>query len=584
MRTIKATSGIDQLWELLSEVPSLSRPNSIVGVVSGSDLIGIITDSDLRKYIASNRRLPDAISEITRVDFIVIRQAENKLVMAKELSEKLTDRGWSTSHPINDVIVIDDNNMFKKYNLSDFSNELETIRDEYIIWGMGYVGLTLMAVLHHLKFNVTGIEKDRLRLEKLRKKDFYVREPRLEDMLSNSFENQFCSSLLEVGNNSISNLAERSNRRIHIIAVNTPFSKNRGLAMNDLDEVLESISIDLIYGDIVILRSTLPIGMTEVISKKLEELTGLVCGVDFSVGFAPERTVEGNAIFEIQSLPQIVSGQTSVCLLRIRNIVEKWAPTVISASDPKTAEMAKLANNSYRDYMFAFANELTLLAIDSHIDVNEVIEIANKGYPRSSIPTPSPGVGGPCLTKDSYILFEPQIEDGIVNLDEVREISAILKARKINESMPSLVVKKFCNDLVNLKVKSKNLVLVGIAFKGNPPTNDVRNSPAIDILNEFKKREFIVEAWDAIADFKAVNLSNYNKEEFLLDNDQDLIVLIGNNFKGNIEKVKHLVENFSVRVIFDPHSIIEQNNMTYFFATKGISVANMTQVYQGDLQ
>jgi UDP-N-acetyl-D-mannosaminuronate dehydrogenase len=193
-------------------------------------------------------------------------------------------------------------------------------------------------------------------------------------------------------------------------------------------------------------------------------------------------------------------------------------------------------------------------------------------------------VGGPCLTKDSYILFEPQFKGEIVNLDEVREISAILKARKINESMPSLVVKKFCNDLVNLKVKSKNLVLVGIAFKGNPPTNDVRNSPAIDILNEFKKREFIVEAWDAIADFKAINLSNYYKEESLLDHDQDLIVLIGNNFKGNIEKVKHLVENFSVRVIFDPYSIIEQNNMTYFFATKGISVANMTQVYQGDLQ
>lgn len=579
VRTIKASSGIDQLWELLSEVPTISRPNSIVGVVSGSELIGIITDSDLRKFIATNRRLPDSISEITRVDFIVIHQAENKLVMAKELSEKLTDRGWSTSLPINDVIVIDDNNLFKKYNISDFSNELETIRDEYIIWGMGYVGLTLMAVLNNLNFNVTGIEKDILRLEKLRRKDFYVREPRLEDMLSNSFENQFCSTLLEVGNNSIPRLAERSNRRIHIIAVNTPFSKASGLAMNDLDEVLESISIDLIYGDIVILRSTLPIGMTEVISKRLEELTGLVCGVDFSVGFAPERTVEGNAIFEIQSLPQIVSGQTPACLLRIRNIVEKWAPTVISASNPKTAEMAKLANNSYRDYMFAFANELTLLAINSHIDVNEVIEIANKGYPRSSIPTPSPGVGGPCLTKDSYILFEPQIGGEIMNLDEIRENSAILKARKVNESMPSLIVNKFCNDLKNLNVKSKNLALVGMAFKGNPPTNDVRNSPAIDILDEFKKREFIVEAWDAIADFKTINLSNYEKEEYFLDHNQDLIVLIGNNFKGNIEKVVHLVENFSVRIILDPYSIIEQNNMTYFFATKDVSVANMTQVY-----
>ena len=229
--------------------------------------------------------------------------------------------------------------------------------------------------------------------------------------------------------------------------------------------------------------------------------------------------------------------------------------------------------------MFAFANELTLLAINSHIDVNEVIEIANKGYPRSSIPTPSPGVGGPCLTKDSYILFEPQIGGEIMNLDEIRENSAILKARKVNESMPSLIVKKFCNDLKNLNVKSKNLALVGMAFKGNPPTNDVRNSPAIDILDEFKKREFIVEAWDAIADFKTINLSNYEKEEYFLDHNQDLIVLIGNNFKGNIEKVVHLVENFSVRIILDPYSIIEQNNMTYFFATKDVSVANMTQVY-----
>jgi len=584
VRTIDVSSKIDKLWDLLGEAPSLSRPNSIVGVLSGSELVGIITDSDLRKYIAKYKKLPSSISEIVRLDFIVIHQNESKLIMAKELSEKLTEKGWSTSQPIKDVIVMGKDNFFKKYNFSDFSDELETIRDEYIVWGLGYVGLTLMAVLNYLKFNVTGVESDNSRLKRLQNKDFYILEPRLEDMLANSRANQFCSSLAEINTKLDFNHGERSNRRIHIIAVNTPFIKNSGLQIDDLNSVIASISSDLVFGDVVILRSTVPIGMTEIISKKLEELTGLVCGVDFSVGFAPERTVEGNAIFEIQSLPQIVSGQTSTCLLKIRNIVEKWAPTVISASSPKAAEMAKLANNSFRDYFFAFANELTLIAINSGVNVSEVIEIANKGYSRSNIPTPSPGVGGPCLTKDPYILFESQNSGKVVDFKLLRENSAILKSRRINESMPNLIVGKFCNDLEVLNILTKKLFLVGVAFKGVPATNDIRNSPAVEMLEEFKKKGFVIEAWDATADCQAINLENYEEDAKVVSTNRDCIILIGNNFPGNLDRVMNLIKHFNVKVILDPYRMLEQNNLTYFYNSLGITVADMTKVWIKDPQ
>ena len=579
MHIIEFNSNIEELWHLLSDRPTVSNPNSIVGVILDGKLIGIITDGDIRKYISKNMSLPKSIGDITRPDFMTIKQDRNKMTMARNLSQQISKRGWSTTSPINDVIVQSNSGEFNRYTLVDFSEELEIIRDEYIIWGMGYVGLTLMAVLNHIGLGVIGIEKDLERLERLKLRDFYVREPKLNEYFSSGSQGEFYSSLPKLNQIVESKTQDRTNRRIHIIAVNTPYKIDDGLPTSDISEVITSISQDLVQGDIIILRSTIPVGTTEMVARQIESLTRFVCGVDFFLGFAPERTVEGNAIYEIQTLPQIVSGQTEACLLRVRNVVEKWAPSVLTASSPRAAEMAKLANNAYRDYTFAFSNELALHAMNAEVDINEVIEIANRGYARSTIPTPSPGVGGPCLTKDSYILHQSTTSNKFLEPEYLLENSTIIKARRLNEMMPRLSVEKFCRDLQELEISSKQVILIGIAFKGYPLTNDMRNSPAIEMAYEFKKKEFSIRAWDSQADFTTFNKS-MSDTAGIADVSEEIVV-IGNNFSGNLEYLNSLLSKSDVRVIFDPYEIIDSSNAAHDYFEKGIAVCGMTKMRKG---
>ena len=153
----------------------------------------------------------------------------------------------------------------------------------------------------------------------------------------------------------------------------------------------------------------------------------MVCGLDFFVSFAPERTEEGNAMKELTTLPQIIGGFDEISIKKTKFIFEKITNNIVILDNFEEAEMVKLLNNSFRDYVFAFSNQVTRIANNYNLDIINVINSANYKYPRNPIPLPSPGVGGPCLTKDPYIF-----ENSVKNFDDL----LFIKSREENENMP----------------------------------------------------------------------------------------------------------------------------------------------------
>lgn len=134
--------------------------------------------------------------------------------------------------------------------------------------------------------------------------------------------------------------------------------------------------------------------------------------------------------------------------------------------------MAKISTNAYRDYIFAFSNYLSLLCRNEGIDVDEVINSSNFGYDRSSIPRPSPGVGGPCLTKDSYMM-------SVIQGDSPSKFSPVVTSRIFNESVLRHII-----SFLKIKIGSLSqltAMVIGLAFKGNPEVGDLRNSPSLEI-------------------------------------------------------------------------------------------------------
>jgi nucleotide sugar dehydrogenase len=284
---------------------------------------------------------------------------------------------------------------------------------------------------------------------------------------------------------------------VYIISVGTPVIYENGKKkpiLTYLDDACNKIGTKIRRGNLIILRSTVPIGTCRnFVKEKLEEVSGLKCGPDFQLAFAPERTAEGKALRELRSLPQIIGAFDTDSLEATSAIFRDITPTIIKVESLEAAEMAKLINNTFRDYVFAYSNQIAMIGSKYNINVVDVIKAANEGYPRDPVPLPSPGVGGPCLTKDPHI-FSSVIEQ--FNFD----INIFTGSRAINESMHDHV---FNSVMDMLKVSGKkvadcNILICGLAFKGNPETGDIRNSSAVEIAELFKGKVQGIYGYDPV--------------------------------------------------------------------------------------
>lgn len=336
------------------------------------------------------------------------------------------------------------------------------------IIGLGYVGLTLATVMAGSGFHVTGVEirKDVLSLLKAGKPHFF--EPGLDGRLRKSIQDgrmEFCSKI-----------PSDCDATVFIITIGTPLGTDGRSKMDPIAAVTSQVAKVLKAGDIVILRSTVKLGTTRNVVLPVLDTSG----VPFDLAFCPERTLEGKALIELRQLPQIVGGLNSASTIRASQIFQFLTPTVVRVSDVETAEMVKLIDNANRDIMFAYANEVARGCDAIGISAAEVIQAGKLGYPRTSLPMPGP-VGGPCLEKDPYILSE-----GLQELGVIPEIT--LAARRTNERLP-IDVASFLGTLSkSLDGFPKNpvIALMGLAFKGQPVTNDLRGTMARPILSALK--------------------------------------------------------------------------------------------------
>ena len=266
---------------------------------------------------------------------------------------------------------------------------------------------------------------------------------------------------------------------VYIITVGTPIIKSS--VEPNLDYVSKAtlqVAKVLRPGNFVILRSTVPVTTTRKIALPiLEKESGLKAGIDFDLAFCPERTIEGKALRELRELPQIIGGINKNSVERASKLFLRSTKNTIDVASIEAAEMLKIMDNTYRDVMFSYSNQMALLCEALGLDMTHLVRAANNGYIRNNIPIPSPGVGGACLSKDPYILASVCKKVGI-------DDSLFSLGRKINESMPLHICNRMVNELNDMgkSIETAEILILGFAFKGNPATSDMRESPTLDLV------------------------------------------------------------------------------------------------------
>lgn len=333
--------------------------------------------------------------------------------------------------------------------------------------GMGYVGLTLAVAMAEAGFQVYGVDIDPKLVATIKSGRAPFKEAGFEDRLARQVQHGAIQVSGEWPAPGACN--------VYIVTVGTPLSDGQKVAdLKSLQAVSRQLASNLMPGNMVILRSTVRVGVSRsVVKPMLDEV-----GVPYDLAFCPERTLEGKALYEIRTLPQIVGGVTNASAARASNFFSHLTASIVRVRSLETAEMVKLVNNTQRDLMFAFANEVAEICDSLGVSAPEVIESGNMGYPRGFMPLPGP-VGGSCLEKDPYILSESS-----PNNDE----RICMKARQVNEALPERTARILATE-VRSRIPHQSVmkgVIMGVAFKGRPETSDVRGSLAIPLIQELK--------------------------------------------------------------------------------------------------
>lgn len=401
--------------------------------------------------------------------------------------------------------------------------------------GLGYVGLTLALTLADCGITVFGVDAKKETVSLLKKGISTISEKGTKEILQKNLEKKFhvSETIPEIGIDA------------YIICVGTPLDSRKSPILDYIISSSKEVGKKLVSDQMVILRSTLPVGITrKIVIPVLEKESGLKSGDDFDVIFAPERTAEGVALEELKSNPQIIGSLTAKGLEKVSKLFKQMTPTLVPVSSIETAEIIKLIDNTYRDVHFAYANEIAIICEFLKIDAQECIEKANFQYPRNKIPVPSPGVGGPCLSKDPYILTHVANQFGY-------QPNLIKNSRWINEYIPVFLGTKITKKIELLDKEKIKIFILGFAFKGKPETSDLRDSSTLLLLDELKKNFPKIFGYDPMIDkneLEKLGVVYSDVEEGF--NKADCIILMNNHESYNSFNMKKLLSKSSKPCIF----------------------------------
>lgn len=339
--------------------------------------------------------------------------------------------------------------------------------DTVCVIGLGYIGLPTAAVLAQAGKTVIGVDIKQANVDAINAGQVPFVEEGLEAVLAGV-----------VAQGKLSAELETPAADAYIVSVPTPFKDDHEADLSYIEAAARGIAPQLKGGELVVLESTAPPGatehMAEVILKARPEFTNepnLANSLYFS--HAPERVLPGRIMIEMVENDRIIGGLTPEAAEMNKELYASFCNGELLLTDARTAEMAKLTENAFRDVNIAFANELSIISERQGIDVWELIELANH-HPRVNILQPGPGVGGHCIAVDPWF---------IVSAD--REFSNLIRtAREVNDSKPGVVIDKVLEKAE--KFKAPVVAALGIAFKAN--IDDLRESPSRNIANDLAEK------------------------------------------------------------------------------------------------
>jgi UDP-N-acetyl-D-mannosaminuronic acid dehydrogenase len=447
---------------------------------------------------------------------------------------------------------------------------------EIVVIGMGYVGIPTAALFANVEgFNVVGVQRRSKRsgwkIDYLNAGKCPIKgdEPSLKELIEKA---------VKKGNFRVTdNVSVCKKADVILVAVQTPVDKDHVPQYDSLKEASQTVGRHMKREVMVGIESTVVPGTTiHLVKPILEELSGMKAGEDFNLVFSYERVMVGRLIHNMVHMPRIVGGLTPECTQRgikfYRNIVN----AELFPTDCLTAEVAKVAENTYRDVNIAFANEVALMCESLGVNVHDVRRFVNSLPNDPSDPAKNPyrmmhipgaGVGGHCLPKDPWLLKEGLDTYGTLKFKP----KILIESRRINDFMP-----QHMKDLVNealhekgVKLQEARVCILGFAFLGD--SDDTRNTPALPLYNLLKNtcKEVIVHD-PFVKEFEGVVLTE-DLEEALRN--KDCIVIVTNHRKYFDIRLDWLRKILAKPVIVDGRNVLNPKKCEEAgFAYRGVGV------------
>jgi UDP-N-acetyl-D-mannosaminuronic acid dehydrogenase len=380
------------------------------------------------------------------------------------------------------------------------------------VLGLGYIGLPTASTFAAHGVKVVGVDINPNIVETLRRGDIHIHEPGLRETYKTA---------LDSGNLTVSTKPEEADA--FLIAVPTPFLEDKSgeykgqkYKLADMRAVIsaaEGILPFLRRGNLVVLESTSPPRTTLELVAPILARSGLQAGRDFHLVYSPERVLPGQILRELIENARVIGGVTPESAQAGADLYSIFVKGEIIQTDATSAEMVKLMENTYRDVNIAIANEFARLADKFGVDIWEAIRLANR-HPRVKILNPGPGVGGHCISVDPWFFVEtaPELTPLIYN------------ARQVNDAQPGFVVELMKRTLGSLK--GKKIAAFGLAYK--PDVDDLRESPATEVVHLLQKEGAAVKAWEPFkpdADMPGIDMAA--SLQAALKDSEAIVLLVG---------------------------------------------------------
>lgn len=324
--------------------------------------------------------------------------------------------------------------------------------------GLGYIGLPTASLLGTKGYRVHGVDSSQYIVDTIKQGRIHIVEPDLDILVK---------SAVQAGN--LTTGMEPVKADIFILAVPTPFRDGHEPDLSYVEAATDEIAPYVEPGNLVILESTSPVGTTEEVVARILAERGHDIEKDVYIAHCPERVLPGRILVELVQNDRIVGGINDASTEKAVDFYHSFVRGEVLATDSRTAELAKLTENSYRDVNIAFANELSIICDREGINVWDLIRLANR-HPRVNILNPGPGVGGHCIAVDPWFI-----------VSRAQDTARLIRtAREVNESKPGWVIDKVRRSAD--KFKKPVIGCLGLAFKAD--VDDLRESPAVDIVRQ----------------------------------------------------------------------------------------------------